>query len=145
MKEDYILDKDKKLDEKKSKKKTKKKKINKKLSFPWWFKIIGYLLSAVFMAVSVFFIIVRGIEFGDEKVKKWLTSLLVSFISSIFLTQPVKVFLITFFAVLVCRTSNDDNDLEFDYDDDQDAINKSDEWKNFSNEVNYFFFLLEKH
>ena len=41
--------------------------------------------------VSVFFIIVRGIEFGDVKCQKWLTSLLSSFFSSVILVQPLKV------------------------------------------------------
>jgi hypothetical protein len=41
--------------------------------------------------VSLFFIIVRGIEFGDAKIQKWLTSLLSSFFSSIVLVQPLKV------------------------------------------------------
>ena len=41
--------------------------------------------------VSIFFIIVRGIEFGDLKCQKWLTSLLSSFFSSILVIQPLKV------------------------------------------------------
>ena len=53
-------------------------------------------------AVSVFFIIVKGIEFGDEKVQKWLSAIIVSLVSSILLTQPIKViqhFLIIFVIV----------------------------------------------
>ena len=42
-------------------------------------------------AVSVFFIIIKGIEFGDEKVQKWLSAIILSLISSILLTQPIKV------------------------------------------------------
>ena len=59
--------------------------------FPWWCLFIAYGLSSVMAAVSIFFIIVRGIEFGDVKCQKWLTSLLSSFFSSIILVQPVKV------------------------------------------------------
>lgn len=67
----------------------KKKKLP--LTFPWWTKIIAYILSFVIMSLSIFFIIIKGIEFGDEKVFKWLTSLIVSIFTSIFLTQPVQV------------------------------------------------------
>ena len=42
-------------------------------------------------AVSIFFVIVKGIEFGDEQVQKWLSAILVSLLSSILLTQPIKV------------------------------------------------------
>ncbi|CAF4743314.1 unnamed protein product, partial [Rotaria sp. Silwood2] len=42
------------------------------------------------IAVSILFIIARGIEFGDLKTQKWLTSVLTGFFSSILLTQPIK-------------------------------------------------------
>ena len=67
---------------------TKKKKT---LSFPWWTKIIAYGLSYLFMCVSLLFIILKGIEFGDEKVLKWLTSLIMSILTSVLLTEPIKV------------------------------------------------------
>jgi hypothetical protein len=75
-------------------KKTKEiKKRSKKgeLKFPWWFKIVAYILSFAFASVCLFFIIVQGITFGDDKVSKWLTSLLISLLTSIFLTQPLQV------------------------------------------------------
>ena len=59
--------------------------------FPWWCLFIAYGLSLILAVVSIFFIIVRGIEFGDAKIQKWLTSLLSSFFSSIVLVQPLKV------------------------------------------------------
>jgi hypothetical protein len=59
--------------------------------FPWWCLFIAYGLSAILTVVSIFFIIVRGIEFGDLKCQKWLTSLLSSFFSSILVIQPLKV------------------------------------------------------
>jgi polycystin 1L2 len=68
---------------------TKKKKTEFK--FPWWCKIFAYVLSFSFATVSLFFVIVKGIEFGDEKVQKWLTSLIISFFSSLLLTQPLQV------------------------------------------------------
>ena len=59
--------------------------------FPWWCIFIAYGLSFLFAVVSIFFIIVRGIEFGDLKSQKWLTSLLTGFFSSVLLIQPLKV------------------------------------------------------
>jgi hypothetical protein len=43
------------------------------------------------MVIAAFFIIVKGIEFGNEKVLKWLTSFIISVVTSIFLTEPIKV------------------------------------------------------
>ena len=69
-----------------------KKKLSK-ITFPWWCLFIAYALSFSLMAVSIFFIIARGIEYGDLKTQKWLTSILTGFFSSIFLTEPIKVLL----------------------------------------------------
>ena len=63
----------------------------KGLTFPWWCLFIAYGLSAIVAGVSIFFIVVRGIEFGDIKTQQWLTSLLTGFFSSILLIQPLKV------------------------------------------------------
>lgn len=60
-------------------------------SFPWWFKIIAYILSFIVSTVCIFFIIVKGIEFGDEKVQKWISSFLISVLTSFLLTQPIQV------------------------------------------------------
>ena len=68
-----------------------KKKKKGEFKFPWWFKIFAYVLSFAFAGVSLFFVIVKGIEFGDEKVQKWLTSLIISFFTSLLLTQPLQV------------------------------------------------------
>jgi len=69
---------------------TKKKKSS--LTFPWWCLFVAYGLSLIFAIISMFFIIARGIQFGDLKTQKWLTSLLTGFFSSIFLIQPIKVY-----------------------------------------------------
>ncbi len=58
---------------------------------PWWCKIIAYILSFAIIGVSSFFIFVKGIALSNDTVAKWLSSLLVSIISSIVLVQPLKV------------------------------------------------------
>lgn len=68
-----------------------KKKKGLSFTFPWWCLFIAYGISLIFAAISMFFIIARGIEFGDLKTQKWLASLLSGFFSSILLIQPLKV------------------------------------------------------
>lgn len=58
---------------------------------PWWCLYVTYGLCVLLAGVSIFFIVVRGIEFGDEKVQQWLVSILTGFCASILLTQPLKV------------------------------------------------------
>ena len=43
----------------------KQKKRIFSLKFPWWFKIVAYLLSFTFTGVSLVFVIIKGIEFGN--------------------------------------------------------------------------------
>ncbi len=75
----------------------KKSKVKSSFTFPWWCIFIAYGLCIILVGLSIIFIIARGIEFGDEKTQKWLTSILSGFFSSILLTQPLKV---TFFRLL---------------------------------------------
>jgi len=59
---------------------------------PWWCKIIAYGLSYLFAGISIFFIILKGISFGNDSCTKWLTSVLISLFSSVLITQSIQVF-----------------------------------------------------
>ena len=37
------------------------RKLKNKFTFPWWFKTILYLISLIFMAISIFFTIIKGL------------------------------------------------------------------------------------
>jgi hypothetical protein len=115
-------------------------KISRKKSFtlPWWFKIIAYIASYACMTVSVFFIIVKGIEFGSEKVTKWLTSLLVSFLSSVLITQPAQVILLALLLVLIFRRYDDKSDFEMDHEDDGRSMNINTKWHNLEQNKELF-------
>jgi hypothetical protein len=73
----------------------------KSLRFPWWCKIIGFILSQVFMILSTALIIIKGIDYGDQIVQKWLTSLIISFLASLLLTQPLKVKYLIFYIYII--------------------------------------------
>ena len=64
---------------------------SKSFTFPWWCLFIAYGISWLTILISIFFIVARGIEMGEYEVRNWLTSLLISFFSSVLLTQPLKV------------------------------------------------------
>ncbi|CAF0758584.1 unnamed protein product [Adineta steineri] len=106
---------------------TKKKKSS--ITFPWWCLFIAYGLSMIIITVSIFFIIVRGIEFGDVKTQQWLTSVLTGFFSSIILTQPIKIICLVIFFICFCRNSKDEKETS-------EYINEDDEF-NISNDEEY--------
>jgi len=47
--------------------------------------------SWAYKKLSLFLLIKLGIEFGDDKVRNWLISLLISIFISVFVTQPLQV------------------------------------------------------
>jgi hypothetical protein len=104
------------------------KKKRSQLTFPWWCLFIAYGLSLILVGLSMVFIIARGIEFGDLKTQKWLTSIITGFFSSIFLTQPIKIVCLAIFFICFCRNSNDEKEENgyINEDDDQFEIDQDD-------------------
>lgn len=68
-----------------------KKKKKKSWDLPWGFAIVGWILLWAATLVSAAFVTFYGVMFQDVKCKKWITSMLISFFTSIFITQPLKV------------------------------------------------------
>lgn len=66
-------------------------KKKKKCELPWYFTIVAWILLWVATLVSAAFVTFYGIMFQDIKCKKWITSMLISVVTSVFLTQPIKV------------------------------------------------------
>ncbi|CAF1309622.1 unnamed protein product [Rotaria magnacalcarata] len=99
-----------------------------RLLFPWWCLFIAYGLSFIVAAISIFFIIVRGIEFGDLKTQKWLASLLSGFFSSIFLIQPIKIIILTLLFAVFMRHKNEDEQAAEFIDDDNIELNDDEEY-----------------
>ncbi|CAF1484404.1 unnamed protein product, partial [Adineta steineri] len=92
------------------------------ITFPWWCLFIAYGLSMIIIVISIFFIIVRGIEFGDVKTQQWLTSVVTGFFSSVILTQPIKILCLAIFFICFCRNSNNDKETS-EYINDDDEFN----------------------
>ncbi|KAL4239265.1 hypothetical protein ACF0H5_000082 [Mactra antiquata] len=94
-----------------------KKKKKKKCELPWWFTIIAWILLWLVVLTSAAFVTFYGISFQDMKCKKWITSMLISFFTSVFLTQPIKVFLFAIIFSLIIKNPGSDEDE----DDDEEA------------------------
>ena len=71
----------------------KNKKKKRSALLPYWCRYIAWGLCIFSILISVFFLWAYGIQFGDDKTRKWISSLIVSFFASILVTQPIKVFL----------------------------------------------------
>ncbi|KAG1657693.1 Polycystic kidney disease protein 1-like 2 [Nymphon striatum] len=99
----------------------------KKITFPHWCVYIAWFLTVACIGISMFFLWAYGITFGNEKTTKWFTSLIISILASIFLTQPVKVMLVAFVLSLVCKNIDNESD-DADEDEEQPELADDEEW-----------------
>ncbi|XP_041364430.1 uncharacterized protein LOC121379844 [Gigantopelta aegis] len=102
-------------------------KKKKKCELPWWFRYVGWALLWLTTLVSGAFVIFYAIMFGDEKTKKWITSLLISFITSVFFTQPIKVFLTAIFLSLIIKNPGEEEE-EQPEDEEEPQLNTDEEF-----------------
>ncbi|XP_035484837.2 polycystic kidney disease protein 1-like 2 [Scophthalmus maximus] len=69
---------------------------------PWWCVFLGWFLLLSISAVSTYFTLLYGFEYGKDKSTKWVMSLGLSLFQSIFILQPLKVIgIAVFFALLL--------------------------------------------
>ncbi|UJR06735.1 hypothetical protein I4U23_011024 [Adineta vaga] len=113
--------------------KTKTKK--QPFTFPWWFIFITYGLCFLLVITSIFFLIVRGIEFGDVKTQKWLISILSGFFSSILFTQPLKIVALMIVFAFFCRKSQDDREAMEYLDENELYLDRDEEYLHDNNSL----------
>ncbi|XP_063267148.1 polycystin-1-like protein 2 [Prinia subflava] len=78
---------------------------------PWWFVFIGWSLVAATSGVSGFFTMLYGLHYGKENSIKWLISMVISFLESLFITQPLKVLgFAAFFALVLKKVEHEDEE-----------------------------------
>jgi len=100
----------------------------KRLSLPWWCSIVAWILLWVTVAVCVAFVTFYGITFQDEKCKKWITSMVVSFLTSVIFTQPIKVLLLALFFALVFKKTDDDEEEQSLEDEEDPNLGPDEAW-----------------
>ena len=62
-----------------------------KFSLPFFFIYIGWFLSFALIVLSIFFLWAFCISFGNDFISKWFTSFVLSFFTSFFIFEPLKV------------------------------------------------------
>ena len=92
---------------------------------PHWFVYVAYGLAFLSVTTSGTFVIMYGMQFGAEKSVEWLSSMAVSFLQDVLLTQPIKVFILaTLFALLIKDPKKAEDDSYADI----NALAKDEEW-----------------
>ncbi|XP_037778571.1 polycystic kidney disease protein 1-like 2 isoform X2 [Penaeus monodon] len=104
--------------EKGGRKNSVKRNLKEPFTLPWWFRPVAWLLVLAVVGVSVFFVWAYAMEFGAQKTSRWLTSLLVTFLTSLLIIEPVMVLLGAVIRATCCSkcvsTRVDEDDVDFD-------------------------------
>ncbi|KAK3767525.1 hypothetical protein RRG08_003958 [Elysia crispata] len=91
---------------------TEKSKKGKALQLSWWWVIIAWIILIICTLGSAALVTFYGISFKDDQCKKWITSLIMSFFTSVFITQPLKVILTALLLSLIFKDSGDEEITE---------------------------------
>ncbi|KAF6078991.1 hypothetical protein HJG60_015036 [Phyllostomus discolor] len=78
---------------------------------PWWCVLVGWLLVAATSGVAAFFTMLYGLHYGRTSSLKWLISMAISFVESVFVTQPLKVLGFAAFFALVLKSVEDEDEF----------------------------------
>lgn len=84
------------------------KKRNK--SWPSIGFIISWILCFVYILAGAGFVMLYALSFGNDKTYQWMVALIVTFLASVFIYQPIKILLITFVVTACCKRANFDDD-----------------------------------
>ncbi|XP_012934947.1 polycystic kidney disease protein 1-like 2 [Aplysia californica] len=99
--------------------------VKKKLQLPWWCRPLAWVILVVTTAVAVAIVTFYGISFQDSTCKKWITSLIISFFTSVFITQPIKVILTAVFLSLIVKNPGEEDDEDVD---ERNTVNTDDDF-----------------
>ncbi|KAM4640248.1 polycystin-1-like protein 3 [Amazona ochrocephala] len=87
------------------------KKSSSSKGLPWWFVFIAWFLVAATSGISGFFTMLYGLHYGKGNSIKWLISMVISFLESLFITQPLKVLgFAAFFALVLKKVEHEDEE-----------------------------------
>ncbi|XP_077987011.1 polycystin family receptor for egg jelly-like [Glandiceps talaboti] len=91
---------------------TKTKTSKNRLS--WYWLYIAWTLVFLSITVPSVFIIMYSMQWKGEKSNRWLTSMAVSLINSLLITEPLKVVMLTFIVSLIFKKPTEEDDKEED-------------------------------
>lgn len=82
------------------------------------------------MVVPAFFVILYSMQWGKERSNAWLSTMALSFVQSLFVIDPLKIFVITAVITFILRKSDEDTESIMDVNDPTYAaiLNKDEEY-----------------
>lgn len=77
--------------------------IRQKKTFPHWVVYIAWVVVALAVVTSAFFLLLYSMQWGKAKAEEWLTTFILSFVESVFLVDPFKVSILLSFRRMLLK------------------------------------------
>ena len=68
-----------------------RKRLKRKYPLPYWCTFVAWFVAIAAILASSVIVIFYSLQWGKEKAESWLSSLLLSFLQSVVMIQPLKV------------------------------------------------------
>ncbi|XP_065660264.1 uncharacterized protein LOC105848477 isoform X7 [Hydra vulgaris] len=92
--------------------KTNSSSIKKKNCFSNWCLYIAWFICVGNIFICGLVVLWYGMSFGNNKSLNWLAVVTIDFAKEIFLTDPIKVFILAIFFALIVKKINEESDVE---------------------------------
>nr|XP_047143271.1 uncharacterized protein LOC100199090 isoform X3 [Hydra vulgaris] len=84
------------------------KKTSQKIILPYWCLYIAWFFCVGNILFSGAYVLLMGMRFGNAKSLNWLASITIDFVKEIFLTDPIKIFILAIFVAAVYKKINEE-------------------------------------
>ncbi|XP_048589739.1 polycystic kidney disease protein 1-like 2 isoform X2 [Nematostella vectensis] len=79
---------------------------------PHGFVYIGWFVVISLSFTSAFFVTLYGFQFGKEKAAEWLTSMFISVVQDVLISQPIKVLVVALIIALFVKKIDEDPSID---------------------------------
>ncbi|EDO38971.1 predicted protein, partial [Nematostella vectensis] len=79
---------------------------------PHGFVYIGWFVVISLSFTSAFFVTLYGFQFGKKKAAEWLTSMLISVVQDVLISQPIKVLVVALIIALFVKEIDEDPSID---------------------------------
>lgn len=110
-------------DDKKQKLDAKKKKKKPKRKLPYWMKYFAWMLLVLTSFTAAFFVVLYGFQFGKDKSAQWISSMMISFVQDVFVSQPIKILLLGLFVALIVKKPAEEEEEDNKKKSDEEFLN----------------------
>lgn len=95
-----------------------------KRRLPYWMKYFAWILLILTSFTAAFFVVLYGFQFGKDKSAQWISSMMISFVQDVFVSQPIKILFLGLFVALIVKKPADDEEEDNKKKPDEEFLNE---------------------